>query len=76
MVQYWRSQFWSLHSLTVCLLYFIVVSILLEIVEIHQIDLQRGDDYLVVHFLIERVHLPCEFLSTSPLLWPLEPECR
>ena len=55
-MQYWRSQFWSLHldSLTVRLLYLIVpsvVSTLLEIVEIHEIDLQHDDDNVEDHFL-------------------------
>ena len=46
----------------------IFVSILFEIVGIHQIDLQRDDDDVEVHFLTWRLALDCECLCASALL--------
>ena len=62
LVQYWHSQFWSLHidSLTVRLLHLIVpnaVSTLLETVEILRVDFQHDDDNADVHFLTERQYI-------------------
>ena len=52
-MQYWRSKSWSLQTeyVTVRLLYLIVqmfVSFMLEIVEIHRVDLQHDDDNVEV----------------------------
>ena len=51
------------------------VSIPLEIVEIHRIDLQHVDENDEAHFSTGSVYLHCEHLSVSSLLKLLEPEC-
>ena len=71
-MQYWHSQFWSLHidsliARLVCLIAPIFVSTLVEIVEIHRG--QDGDDKVEVHFLTGRLPLDCECLSASSLLY-------
>ena len=78
-MQDWHSKFSSLYidSFTErlpCLIVPNVVSILLQIVDIHQIDLQHEDGTVEVHFPTERVHLRCERLSASSLLQILEAE--
>ena len=72
LVQYWHSQFLSLHIdfLTARLLHLIVpnvASALLEIFEIPRIDL-HDDDNLEVHFSTGRVPLLGECLAASSLL--------
>ena len=46
----------------------IVVSTLLEIVEVIRIDLKYDDDNIEVDAITERVHLACECLAASSLL--------
>ena len=65
LVQYFHSQFWSLH---IYLLVPTVVSILLEIVEFHRSGLQYDDGNVEVHFLAGTLPLDCECPSASCLL--------
>ena len=72
-MQHWHSQFWSLHidSLTVRLLYLIApkfVPNLMEISNLHRIDLQHEDDHVEVHLLTGSQLLDCECPSASSLL--------